>query len=225
MSETADGSAQGDGEVKQDHKFFASSATITVTVGRDNRKRTYNLHEAVLVSQCPFFEKCLRSGMKEQVEQTVHLPEDNPEAFEIVVKWMHAEKVPTIINDLSIGHAYILANKLCMGELQNALVDKFRATYKKAMINPSTVTWIWAHTPEGCKLREISLDQLHFEILKSPFKYKNTEQFKKLMKSGGELVTEMYWKSVHQGAIATRKNPALLTGCVYHVHADGKNCT
>jgi hypothetical protein len=173
----------------------------------------------------PFLREVSSFGYKEQVEQAVHLPEDSPEAFEIVVKWMYAEGVPTTIDDLYIGHAYILADKLCMGELQNALVDKFRATCKKAMINPGTVTWIWAHTPEGCKLREISLDQLHFEILRSPSKYKNTEQFKKLMKTDGELVTEMYWKSVHQKETATRKNPAFLTGCVYHIHEDGKNCT
>jgi hypothetical protein len=204
---------------------FASSAIITVTVGRDDRKRTYSLHEDVLVTKCPFFEKCLRSGMKEQVEQAVHLPEDNPEAFETVVKWMYAEKVPTSVKGNRIGHAYILANKFCMTELQNALVDRYRAICKIAVINVTSVTWIWAHTPEDCKLREMSLDQLHFEILKSPSAYKNADHFKELMKTGGKLVTEMYWKSVHQKETVTRENPAFLTGCVYHVHEDGKQCT
>lgn len=202
---------------------FASSAIITVSVGTGKHKRIYNLHEDVLVTQCPFFEKCLRSGMKEQVEQAVNLPEDKPESFEIAVKWMYAEKVPTNIDDVRIGAAYILANKLCMAELQNALVDQFRAICRKGSFNLlSAVTWIWQQTPEGCKLREVSLDQLHFAILKSPASYKKADGFEKLMKTGGKLVTEMYWKSVYQKQSA---NPAFLTGCVYHVHEDGKKCT
>jgi hypothetical protein len=53
-------------------------------VGKE--KTSFGIHKIILCGKCPFFEKCLASGMKESNENTVKLPEDDPQAFEVAVE-------------------------------------------------------------------------------------------------------------------------------------------
>ncbi|KAJ9497384.1 hypothetical protein LTR99_008840 [Exophiala xenobiotica] len=215
-------------------KRFALSKIVFVCVGE--QKLRYALHESILVSECPFFEKCLSSDMKEAQDGEIHLPEDNPSAFDVLVQWMYTKHIAQ--NDATnLALAYNLADKLCMPALQNIIIDCVR---KKPMIpgslRPDFVHWIWNRTTEGSKLRDLYVDKLHYHLSMKPETYKigdgqHASAFRAILQDVDPLVSAVLWKFVEQGktgkSVTAHRNlqdPASLVGCVYHIHKNGEKC-
>ncbi|EXJ90017.1 hypothetical protein A1O3_03085 [Capronia epimyces CBS 606.96] len=227
-------------------QIFAFSDIISVFVGQN--KLEYRLHEAILTTKSPFFEKCLCSGMKEQQEKKVYLPDVNPSEFDIMIMWMYTEKVNPGRDNALITGVYLLADRFCMPDLQNGLVDAFRANYNTYLINPMTVKNIWRLTPEGCKLREAALDLMFNRLCQNPSQYRTASvgksattpqkpesefaiefaiEFEKLLQENGPLPSALFWKRHDHNpptAYSLPPDPSSMSGCVYHVHANGKKC-
>ncbi|EXJ94636.1 hypothetical protein A1O1_03032, partial [Capronia coronata CBS 617.96] len=89
---------------------------------RQNRNGVSHAREHLGV-YVPLLQELSSSGMKEHHEKAVHLPEDDPEAFEVVAKWMYSNSVPNEFQPSVLVHAYHLARKFCMTDLQNAVMD------------------------------------------------------------------------------------------------------
>ncbi|ETI25023.1 hypothetical protein G647_04393 [Cladophialophora carrionii CBS 160.54] len=106
---------------------FAMSDIITVIVGPEARK--FQLHESLLVSQSPFFRKCLQSGMKEQEEKTVVLPEDDWTTFSILAGLLYTHTISSTNPIRALMSAYMLADKLLMPRFQNNLLDIMSARF------------------------------------------------------------------------------------------------
>ncbi|EXJ73381.1 uncharacterized protein A1O5_03141 [Cladophialophora psammophila CBS 110553] len=214
--------------------FTVSDDIITVTVGKEQLRHL--IHESVLW-KCPFFDKCLHSGMREQEEKAIILPEDDPEDFAIIVKWLYAEKIPDDINWHRIIPAYNAASKFCMPELQNALVDALRSQMEDWCLTPEWVSHIWARTEEGSQLRELVLDAFCYDISKKPSRYnehnmehkadadgpKYAAQMGKCMENE-ELALALLWRFADP-AFRPKAKPCKMKGCVYHVHEDEKKCS
>ncbi len=147
-------------------RTFASADIILIIVGKQKAK--FGVHKKVLVRSSAFFEGCFRARMKEAEENTVILPEDDPEAFEIVVDWMYGGRSLQghLYDTLVIS--YLLADKLFMRDLQNAIIDLFRTF---AAPEPVKAAWIWDTVAEGCPFRELVLNRLHYSIATMPDLY------------------------------------------------------
>lgn len=153
--------------------------------------------------------------MREQHERTVELPEDAPETFDVIVKWMYSGQVPALLGP-HIMRAYKLAEKLCMLDLQNALVDAFKAVCRRERISPITVMLTWKHLPENSELCKLALKQLCYEIVKEPRNYMGTSssffgatqtgtlegELKEMLEEGGPLVSAFFSQYVDE-----RKRP------------------
>lgn len=61
---------------------------MTVLVGPT--EVTWRLHENLLSSTSDFFRSAFNSGFRESIEDRLTLPEDDPQAFELFVRWMYA---------------------------------------------------------------------------------------------------------------------------------------
>ena len=217
--------------------FTAGTEIIKVVVGKGLEVVEHQVHKNILC-RCPFFEKCLSSGMKEVLEKTVKMPDDNPDDMDIIINWLYHDKImiPNLGSSRLIS-TYNLANKYGLPELQNAVVDQHRLSYKARDIWPRTVLAIWRDTIEGCKFRDVALDQLHHDIVANSSRYKDTKndqskatQLKELMKENGELVDALFWKMEEVAELKSAyrygvTNPAQMTGCVYHMHEAGNTCT
>jgi hypothetical protein len=198
------------------------------------QKVEFGVHKGLFVAKSPFFEKCFGVGMKEANENVVNLPEDEPSGFEIVVEWVYANRIQASKLRLTPINAYVLADKLCMPDLQNAIIDTIRLTWRGRC--PYNARCAWHILPEGCPLRDLVLDQLHFQIMTSPNKFKLgtadtdarlAKRLEKVIQQNPGLATALFWKTVDYdlnrdtgGPVDPRK----LTGCHYHVHEDGKKC-
>lgn len=99
---------------------YAGSDIVRVFVGKE--RKLYNFHKDLLTSRCPFFEKCLTPWFPEGVSNTVMLEDDNIQAFDHFFNWIYAHSLEVDIK-LPFAPVYILADKFCMAEFKNAIVD------------------------------------------------------------------------------------------------------
>lgn len=213
--------------------FTAGSEVIAVIVGKGDAQIKHLVHENIL-RKCQFFDKCLSAGMKESQEKIITLPEDEPGAIDVVVTWLYCETLPANI-DSTVGASvsyYNTADKYGLPEQQNALLDQCRTGWNGLTLHPLHVLMIWKRSPEGSRLRQAALAQLRWNVVTSLTDYKgNSERawgLKQLLRNGGELSETLFMMMadtlVHGRNIAL-PNPSQMTGCVYHVHEDGKNCS
>lgn len=195
------------------------------------------LHENIL-TQCPFFEKCLNSGMREQHERVINLPEDSPKAFSIIVEWLYTKDVSSELNHKDFRTSYVAADKYGIPELQNTLMDRLRAMTSKELSRPNKVlapvwvTEIWDEAMDGsCRLREMSVDLLHYFISKTPYHYqsqpdnpniKSAQALRKVM-ANPDLGYALMLRFANKGN-SNLEDPRSKIGCFYHVHEDGKKC-
>ncbi|EXJ60153.1 hypothetical protein A1O7_04305 [Cladophialophora yegresii CBS 114405] len=190
---------------------FVLSDIITVVVGPEAKK--FHLHESVLVSESLFFRGCLQSGMKEQIEKTVVLPEDDWEIFGILADLVYTKTVSSANNFRALLSAYILADRLLMPRLQNELMycmcARLCPAHGQYKVSVEEVSWVWNNTTEGSKLRLFMVDALH-EIMSSfdyneqdgrpiteHYDFKRAAQLKKAIMENGDLGYELYSKVIN----------------------------
>ncbi|OCT53056.1 hypothetical protein CLCR_10694 [Cladophialophora carrionii] len=195
---------------------LAMSDIITVVVGPEARK--FHVHECLLISKSLFFKKCLQSGMKEQKERTVVLPEDDWKTFNILADLFYAKSVSSATSFQALMSAYMLADKLLMPRFQNKLMDiigaRLSPMHGQRKVKVEEVSWVWKNTTENSKLRRFMVDALHNEIM-SGFDYVREEgqknctdreqvsnagrafQLKMAMMENGALGYELYSKVIN----------------------------
>lgn len=72
------------------HRLF-SERVVTILVGPHQIK--WCLHENLLSGVSDFFKSAFNSGFKESVEGRITMPEDDPHAFELFVRWLYIRAV------------------------------------------------------------------------------------------------------------------------------------
>ena len=109
------------------------SDIVEVLIGPDEER--YHVHKDAICDASPFFRQCLQHDMQEGSTNTVTLPDDKPEAFECILKWVYG-KTTEICTTKALPkedlctRAYLLADKLCMEALSNALMDDIMEFHK-----------------------------------------------------------------------------------------------
>ncbi|OQV00325.1 hypothetical protein CLAIMM_05836 [Cladophialophora immunda] len=175
-----------------------------------------------------------RARREEQEEKAVHLPEDNPAGFAIIVEWLYADKIAENLDWGCMLRAYNAARRFGMSDLQNALVDVLRAQFVSWKLNPEWASYFWKNTIEGCPLRKLVLDLFYHQVLRKPDAYKKgadaaeangkyvTEM--EQLTANAQLVTALFWRFADP-ADRPSKEAFKTNTCFYHVHEDGKECT
>ncbi|OQV00324.1 BTB/POZ domain-containing protein [Cladophialophora immunda] len=212
--------------------MYSYADIVAVTVGKEKVK--YRIYKQILVSKCPFFDKCLGAGMKEAQENAVALPDDDPKAFDVVVRWMYTGRLNGFgTPGFLLLNAYILADKYCIPDLQNAIADVFRAG---VFISLGHASWAWGRLPEGSPLRQLFLDQMHYWIASYPDSYRrgsigtvdaSAAALEEIFKGNAGLTTALLWKIIdhsRNSGSCIPTSPASGVSCLYHVHEDGRKC-
>ncbi|KAJ9604098.1 hypothetical protein H2200_011621 [Cladophialophora chaetospira] len=214
-------------------RFSLGTNIIIVNVGKE--KIRHVLHESILI-QCPFFKKCLESGMREQHEKVINLPADDPEIFSIIVEWLYTNNLRPGLDPRVSPRGYIAAEKYGIHELQNVLMDCIRAKLcDNQTLSPRWVTTVWDTTLKGSKLRDLGLDHLHYCLATRPQSYQAPSDLPDLalaleyprhmetFMADPERGLALMFRFAEKG-ISKLQNPAKVVGCVYHVHEDGEKC-
>jgi hypothetical protein len=183
--------------------------------------------------------------MAETKSNTITMPEDECEEFDLVVNWLYWRRVVEI-GDCTAEEkvilprlrAYALADKYCMSRLQNAIVDSLKPYWKSAVIRPEYLTWAIENLPTGCALIDMMLDVFTFDVsnqnmgrawredMAVPITKDEFDQLFHVLANGGLSATFI---DLINGWIAQEKSsatsPVERSGCWYHVHTDvGEKC-
>ena len=105
------------------------------------KSQLFRVHKSFLTSKISFFEKMFSGEFKEAKENKATFPEDDPEAFEILIEWVYTG-ILRPLDHLTDGmgnkiedkdgffsltwkffRTYILANKLCINSLMDMLMS------------------------------------------------------------------------------------------------------
>ena len=172
--------------------------------------------------------------MKESSLRTVHLPEDDPRAFELVLKSIYDDNISSPINDERtlvdlLIKTYFLANKLCMEALANDIMDIVKGWHSTHFVYASLVQDL----PQS-PMRMFLVHTLAWDIidpLGNLWEQKDclqTDEVADLFRVGGELVVEIMrlcgkiTKSLRSGEETTR--PWEWPDCDFHQHVDTYSC-
>ena len=151
---------------------FTTSEIVTVVVGQE--KKSYKLHRSLLVTKSSFFAKCLNSGMIEQEKNEIVLPEDSCRAFDFLADWIYYGSVQAIMPKPDIRpkiNAWVMADKYCMPEFQNALLDNLAAYWKEWCLHPIHVIGLVDLAGQNSPLYKLMLAVLAHNFVKSPEAY------------------------------------------------------
>jgi len=102
---------------------------VTVVVGPGAHQVAFYPHEAAL-TQVRFFNTALTGPFPEAATRNINLSEDCPFAFEQILLYLyHGNPSPDRLDDRAGRRkalkAYLLADKLCMENCANTIVDDF----------------------------------------------------------------------------------------------------
>ncbi|KAK4937881.1 hypothetical protein LTR10_021602 [Elasticomyces elasticus] len=154
-------------------RSFTAGPIVTVIVG--SKRKIYTLHRSLLLKS-PFFAGCLTSGMREQQDNEIVLPEDQCRGFDFVADWIYNEPV----RDITRGEtqdfhsailAYVLADKYCMPALQNALIDKLAEYMLHSYFNPDSILLLAKLGVEAGPLHDLMIAQFAYDLVNYPSTY------------------------------------------------------
>ncbi|TVY93103.1 hypothetical protein LAWI1_G001596 [Lachnellula willkommii] len=135
---TSSTSSQGTKRKAEDEllNFRKSMGSEMVNLYVGPRKEHFHVHKELLCNKIPYFEKMFKGGFQEAVTNSASFPEDAPDSFDILVTWVYHRKLRplSIVKDnrnhyvpaWGIISLYSLAEKLCVSELMDNIMDAFR---------------------------------------------------------------------------------------------------
>jgi len=114
------------------------------------KEQLFRVHKARLCA-IPYFNSMFNSGFAETKEGRAKFPEDDPKTFGVFIEWVYSGQLAPItrtrLGSLDDGFQYELiweptrlyglADKLCLPQLQNQIMDKWVAGHKRFNLVPS----------------------------------------------------------------------------------------
>lgn len=218
-----------------------SERVVTVLVGPS--RTTWRLHENLLSCSSDFFKSAFNAGFKETFEDRLALPEDDPHAFELFVRWLYARATtpppggaaaaalslhtphPLIQTWLRL---YALACKLMVEELENTCVDAAWRHYNVGMRRPDIrdVQYMYENTPEGSGMRRLLKERLTLGMFRGRQNNPVTAEWRDVLNEtpdlGFDIVSEIsgfHWISGGNAPARTGR-----AECDFHRHEKGERC-
>ncbi|KAF7900357.1 uncharacterized protein EAF01_007659 [Botrytis porri] len=137
------------------------------------QKKLFRVHRGILCDKVPYFQKMFSSGFVEGLKGKAFFPEDDPKCFDFFMGWIYfgtlrvinastaLEKVEYDLNLLSL---YTFADKLCLPELMDLVLNTYKNTYEKYNRFPrvSLVSDVYQVTPKDSPLRNFMCHCMYF---------------------------------------------------------------
>ena len=186
-------------------------STVKVVVGDHAWGSTWHLHRALLTNRSLFFRAALSGNFLESSTNTVNLPDEDSEIFEIFVQWLYStlqenkfdiKSIDCNVTIDTLVKTYCLATKFD----SLPLVDSVLATLHEKpdlskRLKPETLRYAWNNVHSGAALLELLLDTVSYAIAKREIrivaegdrlaKMKGATEWRQLIAGGGDLVVQL----------------------------------
>jgi hypothetical protein len=127
-------------------------------------------------------------------------------------------------------HAWLAADKFCMPEFQNALIDVIMAYWTKWCIPPREFAWVLDNVDKNSQLYRLARDTLAWDISADPQHYQPDEsdllgwsaQLDEIFHRPELSIHELLWRSLMVQSLTNEDEKPTKRGQAYHVHQGKK---
>lgn len=208
---------------------FAKTIFVTVGGGGDFEVQKFVVHEAQICHYSTFFKAACKKEWKASETAEITLSEDDPEIFELFVNFIYHQQLKSDIEPNShpdfpqLISLYILADKLQVAKLKNAVMDALHAKRDEGHIAPSPilVKEAYKNTTEGSLLRKYLVDIWAYTAVSIVHGiWESIENY------SGEFLfdlAKLQTERLHQSFPTTA--PWKRSMCAYHEHITGFPCS
>lgn len=208
-----------------------SGPLVDIYVGAS--KRHWCLHRNLLCHHSIYF-KDHAVGEDKQKAATVELLDDDPRAFELLVKWLYQGRIDDVSNmpiEKKWDYAdacqklYVLCDKLILPQLKNFAIDQFRkGCFQAGLVpGPEEMKAIYDTTPPLSPFRKLASKIAARQIM-APDSQDDAGIYKPCFEENPDFAIDVI-NAIRQGAGGILLgDPTEGGGCTYHEHQNGERC-
>lgn len=144
---------------------------VTILVGAGDNPAKFVVHKDFVCHYSPVFRAAFNSVLIEGQTQTYHLKDDREKVVALLVEWIYTKDISSS-NDRGgyddLVKLWILADKLCIPDLQNNVIDRLKEMdYKPANVKAlaSQIGKLYCGTSDKSQLRNFAVAECasHFK--------------------------------------------------------------
>jgi len=208
-------------------------------------KKLFRLYKTKLCSRIPYFDKMFNGGLRKASDNNVaYLEEDDPASFDLLADWVNhpttskssrrIREMTTVKhkegNEMASWDAvgfYSLAEKYCLPELQDSIMDTLIQYHKERNELPS-VNFVFRackHTSAGSLLARYCVESILYVVGEAGEDDRwSTKEVARLFRELPTFASEYVAVQRNKGLDGRRKDPRYAIRCYFHIHDRGEPC-
>lgn len=204
---------------------------MEVFVGAD--RRHWSLHHNLLCHHSDYFEDHCSKDDKNK-NGKLELPDDDPRAFELLVKWLYQGKLDDV-TDMPLEkkweyadtcqRLYVLCDRINLPQLKNYAIDQFRkGCFGAGLVpGPEEMKPIYKHTSPSSPFRKL-VSRIAARQIMDPESEDSPETYKMCFESSPDFAIDVV-NAIREGSgCKLLDDPTEGVGCIYHEHENGQRC-
>ena len=198
-------------------------------------KRHWSLHRNLLCHHSTWFQKRLDEGNRKN-GGNVELFDDDPRAFELLVKWLYQGKIDDVSDmpmDKKWDYAdacqqlYILCEKINLPQLKNLAMDQFRKGCFEAGLVPGAEEMlpVYQKTPASSPFRKL-VSQIAARQIMDPESERDASTYRMCFEGHADFAIDVInaIKTGAGGKLLDDPTDSEQNRCLYHEHHLGQRC-
>ena len=209
-----------------------SGSIMDIYVGKS--KRLWSLHSSLLCHHSSYFEDHLAEEYKKKGVGKLELQDDDPRAFELLVKWLYQGKIDDVSNmpmEKKWDYAeacqklYLLCDKIKLPQLKNSAIDQFRkGCFEAGLVpGPEEIQPVYASTAPSSPFRRL-VSKIAARQIMDPESESDAGTYRTCFEANADFAVDVV-NAIREGA-GTKlfQDPTEEGGCAYHDHENGQLC-
>jgi len=141
------------------YSAVATTETVVIVFVEEEKRKCYTLHKRLLTYHSGYFRRALADGLG--IHHVSEFPKFNAMHFDIIIDWMYEKSLPALIDmdsDEDILKVYLLAEKLSIGTLKNALMEILFDWLPPCFLCAEDIGIIFESLPQSDPLLQLTAD-------------------------------------------------------------------
>ena len=213
-----------------------SGPLLEVYVGPNERH--WALHQNLLCHHSRFFDENFRvnGDRKRIVDGKLLLPDEDAEAFELLVKWLYQGRIEDVSKMPKEGRwdyaytcqkLYMLSNTIGLVELANLAIDQFRkGCYDTGLVpGAEEMSPIYHKTAAGSPFRKL-VSKIAARQIMDPENEVNAVTYRECFEASPDFAIDVI-NEIRAGAgnsLPLFDDPTEGNSCKFHEHENGESC-
>lgn len=207
---------------------------VDIFVGKE--KRHWALHRNLLAYHSSYFSTELNGNASVTSAKSgeIELPDVEPAAFELLVKWLYQGKIDDVSNipmerkwdyAEACQNLYLLCDKIQLCQLKNIAIDQFRKGCHEAGLVPAPEEMkpIYDKTPPSSPFRKL-VSRMAARQIMDPASDKDVTSYRLCIESNADFAIDVICAIKAGSGGKLYDDPTDGDGCVFHEHQNGDKC-